>query len=71
MKVWERTLTLKSYKYLGVNNELDWSDNTKELYKKGQSRLSAKETQILWSANISWRIMAKLSLQASKLKKES
>ena len=30
-----------AYKYLGVhlNNELDWSDNTDVLYKKGQSCL--------------------------------
>lgn len=30
-----------SYKYLGVylNNKLDWSDNTTQIYKKGQSRI--------------------------------
>jgi hypothetical protein len=30
-----------SYKYLGVylNNKLDWSDNTVQVYKKGQSRI--------------------------------
>ncbi len=30
-----------SYKYLGVyfNNKLDWSDNTVQVYKKGQNRI--------------------------------
>ena len=40
------------YKSLGVhlNNKLDWTHNTTALYKKGQSRLSAQETEVFWSA---------------------
>jgi len=43
---------LTSYKHLGVhlNNKLDWTHNTTALYKKGQSRLSAQETEVFWSA---------------------
>lgn len=33
-----------------LSNKLDWSINTTALYRKGQSRLSAEETQVLWSA---------------------
>ncbi len=38
-----------SYKYLGVyfNNKLDWSDNTVQVYKKGQTSF-IKATEILW-----------------------
>ena len=39
---------VKSHKHLDVhlNNKLHWSDNTNVLCKKGQSRLSAEETQV-------------------------
>jgi len=40
---------VKSYKYLGVhlNNKMDWPDDA--LYKKGQSTLSAEETEVFRS----------------------
>ncbi len=43
---------VKSYMHLSVhlNNKLDWTNNTNTLYRKGQSRLSAEETQVFWSA---------------------
>ncbi|XP_075934512.1 myosin IEb [Anarhichas minor] len=44
----QRMEMVRSCKDLGVhlNNKLDWTDHIHALYKKGQSRLSAEETQV-------------------------